>query len=177
MRSMRRALDERALANAARRVALQARQCQRLQQARSIASYSPFDGELSPASIVPSTARIFLPRITHYTRGEMRFYAAKSLHKNRYGITEPSPGLPPVKINTLDVILVPLVAFDRSGNRLGMGAGFYDRALAPLRHQESTRPYLIGIAHHFQEVKMISPEPWDARLDAILTDRNFIQID
>ena len=82
----------------------------------------------------------------------------------------------PYNANRFDTIFIPIVAFDRKGARIGMGAGYYDRALASLSHQVSTRPKLIGLAHHFQEQRDLNPEPWDIPLDAILTDREFINI-
>ena len=71
---------------------------------------------------------------------------------------------------------MPLVAFDRCGNRIGMGAGYYDRALQSLEYQTSTRPFLLGVAHHFQELESIEARSWDVPLDAILTDQEFIQV-
>jgi len=106
----------------------------------------------------------------------MRFYSAKKVSTfNKYGIEEPEAISPSKTANAFDLLLVPLVAFDRSGTRVGMGAGYYDRALAALSHQ-SSKPFLVGLAHHFQEVKSLKREPWDVPLDAILTDHEFIQI-
>ena len=66
-----------------------------------------------------------------------------------------------------DALLVPLVAFDADGNRLGQGGGYYDRALAT---RPGRRPLVIGVAHAFQEVARVPTEPWDVRLDAIVTE-------
>ena len=67
------------------------------------------------------------------------------------------------------VILIPMVGFDRSGARLGHGAGFYDRALAAI-HARGRRPPLVGIAFSVQEVARIPHEPHDIRLDWIVTE-------
>ena len=97
--------------------------------------------------------------------------------KNHYGIAEPIASGTPIPLNSCDIILVPLVAFDRQGNRIGMGAGFYDRALSFKQTAESvTRPILLGLAHDFQEVNKISAQNWDIPLDAILTNRELIKI-
>jgi len=91
-----------------------------------------------------------------------------------FGIAEPlhgSRGRIPVR--HLDSILVPLVGFDRHGHRLGMGAGFYDRALHPRldRTQPFRRPRLIGIAYSMQQVDRLEPAPWDVALDLVVTER------
>jgi len=69
------------------------------------------------------------------------------------------------------------VAFDKNGNRLGMGGGFYDRALS-FRQQKPfiKRPLLIGVAHSFQESNSINAKKWDIPMDAILTDQKLIKI-
>ncbi len=92
---------------------------------------------------------------------------ASSFYTNEFGILEPEAEphhaiLP----EELDLILMPLVAFDEHGTRIGMGKGFYDRALA---HQ---RPKLLmGIAYEFQRYPYIEPQPWDVQLDAVTTEK------
>ena len=88
---------------------------------------------------------------------------------NRYGIGEPEESSPTKYIHEFDVVLVPLVAFDNQCNRIGMGAGFYDKALKGLSGL-CTKPLLIGLAHQFQLVDSIKPDSWDEPLDVILTD-------
>ena len=108
----------------------------------------------------------------------MAFYSAgNQLIKNRYKLFEPVNKGRPVNLRSLDIVFVPLVAFDRNGNRLGMGGGYYDRAFSFKNdYLHLSRPCLIGVAHHFQEVESISAQVWDVRLDAILTDRELIKI-
>ncbi len=177
MRARRKRLSPQQLNFAELGAATQARQSSQLLQAKRILSYAPFAGEISPAKTVEklTVASIYLPRITNFRTRSMRFFSADTLESlNKYGIVEPAAIGTPAPANSFDVILVPLVAFDRAGTRVGMGAGYYDRALAALLHQTSTRPFLIGLAHHFQEVKSLPREPWDVPLDAILTDQEFI---
>ena len=70
---------------------------------------------------------------------------------------------------------MPLLAFDRRGNRLGYGGGYYDRSFAFLKDQlRPTEPLLVGIAYDFQELPEIAPERWDIALDFIATDRELI---
>lgn len=83
-----------------------------------------------------------------------------------FGIPEPIDSRT-VAFATHDVALVPLVAFDGDGNRLGQGGGFYDRALT---RGPDRPPVTIGIAHAFQEVGSIPIEPWDVALDAVVTE-------
>ncbi|MDH4134940.1 MAG: 5-formyltetrahydrofolate cyclo-ligase, partial [Gammaproteobacteria bacterium] len=70
-------------------------------------------------------------------------------------------------------VLMPLVAFDLHGNRLGMGGGFYDKSLAFLGTRTRwLKPHLIGLAHDFQRVEKIEPCPWDVPLQGVATDQN-----
>ncbi len=72
-----------------------------------------------------------------------------------------------------DIMLIPLAAFDRAGNRIGYGAGYYDRAIAAL-HQKNKYPVLIGVAFDAQRVDHIAHEPHDVALDYILTETGLI---
>jgi 5-formyltetrahydrofolate cyclo-ligase len=80
----------------------------------------------------------------------------------------PPPGAP---IAEPDLILVPLVAFDRRGHRLGYGRGYYDRAIAAARANGRRVP-LVGLAFAVQEVELIPAEPHDVRLDWVVTERD-----
>lgn len=98
------------------------------------------------------------------------------LRGNRYGIPEPDvPAAAWLAPSDLDVVLVPLVGFDRHGNRLGSGGGWYDRSFAFLSQaKRPARPVLVGIGYHFQEVAKLDVESWDVRMDFIATDRELI---
>ena len=75
----------------------------------------------------------------------------------------------------MDVILLPLLAFDRQGRRLGAGGGWYDASLAFLREvSRPATPLLVGIGYAFQEVEAIPREPWDVDLDYVATDAELI---
>ena len=94
---------------------------------------------------------------------------------NKFGISEPSSENcehePPSK---MDIIFMPLVSFDRSGNRLGMGGGYYDSTLAEANRGGFSDTLLIGLAHHFQEKRRLRSRSWDIKLDMIITDRELI---
>lgn len=98
------------------------------------------------------------------------------LRNNRYGIPEPDvPVGARLTPMDLDLVLVPLLAFDRLGNRLGNGGGWYDRSFAFLREvAQPARPILVGIGYHFQEVPDLAAQPWDVRMDYIATDKELI---
>lgn len=88
---------------------------------------------------------------------------------NRYGIAEPAVPLTEEKpIHQLDLIFLPVVAFDLSLSRLGSGGGYYDKTLAEFH------PYLIGVAYEWQKQASIPTEPWDIKLDMVITDASII---
>lgn len=88
---------------------------------------------------------------------------------NRYGIPEPEVSRDQaISLIDLDIIFVPLVAFDTHCTRLGMGAGYYDRTFAQLQAN------LFGVAYQFQQVDYIQPYPWDIPMNAVIT-QNGIQ--
>jgi len=150
-----------------------------LRKAERILSYAPFAGEISPDKLVTNLVRTktYHPRIINYRLGQMLCYPATEYRrKNSLGIQEPTVSVQPTPVRFFDVVLLPLVAFDRAGNRLGMGAGFYDRALSfKLNNMGIKRPLLVGLAHHFQEVNSLTAQSWDVPLDAILTDRELFE--
>ena len=99
-----------------------------------------------------------------------------AIRTNRYGIPEPDvPTSQLLSADQLDLVLVPLLGFDRNGNRLGMGAGYYDRTFAFLQNvARPAQPVLAGIGYHFQEIPALTPQPWDVPLDCIATERELI---
>ncbi len=117
-------------------------------------------------------AEVWLPRLESARAGRMHFApAAGPMRRNVYGIPEPTHARR-IAARWMQLVLVPLVAIDTSGTRLGMGGGFYDRALAWRRlRRRWSGPRLVGIAHSSQCVARIPPLPHDIRLDALLTER------
>ena len=119
---------------------------------------------------------IGLPNINHLWFAP--YASGAPLTLNRFGIEEPDIHLYQTpKPWGLDLILMPLVAFDANGNRLGMGKGYYDRTLKFLRHRCSWRkPRLVGIAYEFQRIDTLPFQPWDIPLDAIVTEKTVYNI-
>ena len=150
--------------------------------ARRVAAYVANDGEIDPlpalTELVMTGVHGYLPVLFNTRRPRVRFaryFPNAPLAKGRFDIPIPLHDqknlLDPVQ---LDWLLMPLVAFDANGNRLGMGGGFYDASLASRRAKKNwLRPRLIGIAHEFQRVDGLSVDSWDIPLDGILTDQAF----
>jgi 5-formyltetrahydrofolate cyclo-ligase len=100
-----------------------------------------------------------------------RWLEGDELAEGPYGIREPLPAAPKVAPR---VLMVPLLAFDREGNRLGYGAGYYDMSLANLREAAAT--LAIGIAWAAQEFATVPHDSRDQRLDWVVTEREAIRI-
>ncbi len=92
------------------------------------------------------------------------------LATNRYGIAEPD-GTQDVQPADIDLVLVPLVGWDRAGGRLGMGAGFYDRLFQPFAGLE--KPLRIGVAYDLQQLPGVPRDPWDIPLHGVLTENGW----
>jgi len=180
LRARRRALSTHERASASRQFARILRRSQLLRPGRHIAVYVAHDGEADPSAIVRlarhNRCELYLPAIADYRRRRMEFrsYARHAqLQPNRYGIPEPKRGAPRIAIRHLDLVLLPLVAVDPSGTRLGTGAGFYDRCLQHLRAgRRWRRPKLIGLGYEFQRVAGLEARTWDVPLDALLTEKD-----
>ena len=100
------------------------------------------------------------------------FVAGDSLQANNHAIQEPVFTPAKERVATaLDLVLVPLIGFDRSGHRLGSGSGYYDRAFAfLLQHPRPVRPSFIGVGYQAQELDKIPFDAWDVPLDGVLTE-------
>ena len=140
-----------------------------------VAASIPTDGEIDVlAHLVPEAengrVEIALPVVVdEATMVFARWAPGEPLAANRFDIPEPERP-DHIAVADLELILVPLVAFDDRGNRVGRGRGYYDRALAPVRSgPERGRPALIGVAHEVQRVPRLAARPHDVALDAVLT--------
>jgi 5-formyltetrahydrofolate cyclo-ligase len=149
---------------------------------RRIALYLEEDGEIATDLILNRASKLkkqcYLPVLRPSPQQGLWFAEYRPgdcLLRNRFGIEEPCirsrRQTPPWG---LDLILLPLVAFDLQGNRLGMGGGYYDRTLAYLTSRKLWRkPKLIGIAHDLQKATKLERKAWDIPLDGIVTEREF----
>ena len=181
IRTKRRALTSAQQQSAAQNLAALISQQKFFLRAKRIGIYIANDGEIDPSLLMGialnAKKACFLPIIHPLQFNRLYFGEYRNgdqLKANRFGILEPQFSATTIApLWTLDVILLPLVAFDRNGNRIGMGGGFYDRTLAACVNQPR-RPTLIGLAHDCQEVDSISQQSWDIPLDQIITDHEII---
>jgi 5-formyltetrahydrofolate cyclo-ligase len=185
LRGLRRALAGSERRDAERRIVASLLRMGCAVRGRRVALYLARDGEVDLAEFIRAARRggalLYAPRIVSQRRRTMRFLPLdehRSLERNWYGIDEPGHepalGISPLR---LDVILTPLVGFDVYGHRLGMGAGYYDRALR--RRLSGTgawrRPRIVGVAFACQETSPIAAAPWDVPLDLVVTERGVMR--
>lgn len=141
--------------------------------AQNIALYFSFDGEISTNALINTLwtqhKNVYLPVLHPFTKHHLlflRYLPETPMKQNHFGIWEPKLNVQNVlPLNELDILFTPLVAFDMQGNRLGMGGGFYDRALQDWQ-KKSFIP--VGLAHACQQVEQLPIEHWDVPLFDIL---------
>ena len=171
-RAARRALTPHAQQSHARAVARHLAVSKLLLCFKRFAVYAPSDGELDPSPfaehLLAANKIVALPVIESARR--LSFYRYRDdtrLVRNRYDINEPDTRVAThVATAIIDVVLVPLVAFDDAGYRLGMGGGFYDSTFGARR-----RALLIGLAHEVQHSDQVPHRHWDVPLDGVVTER------
>jgi 5-formyltetrahydrofolate cyclo-ligase len=150
--------------------------CVRLRRSQRIGCYLAQDGELDLAPLMKRLRNIgkqlYLPVLRGPRLWFMPLDSRTRLVRNRFGILEPdAPASARCLPQALDLVLAPLVAFDNSGRRLGMGGGYYDRTFAYLLNRRYwRRPLLIGIAYDLQRVPALVARRWDVPLDGIATE-------
>lgn len=148
-------------------------------RAKHIAMYLPNDGEIDPVPLIKLCWRlgkqVYLPVLHPVLHNRLWFvpYTPQTpMVRNIYGIKEPK--LIPAKRRaawSLQLVLLPLVAFDPLGNRMGMGGGYYDRTFSFKNQPHGLRgPDLIGLAHEIQKVEKLPVEGWDIPLSSIVTN-------
>ena len=176
IRNKRQSLSAEFQALAGRQLADKLSQHLRVKQSCNIAIFLSNDGEINTIPFIEwcwaNNKKVYLPVIHPFSKGHLlfiRYDPNTKMIKNKYGILEPALNaqniIDPLQ---LDIIFTPLVAFDKLGNRLGMGGGYYDRLLAPwFKNKIGGIP--IGLAHDIQQVKQIPLEAWDIPLPEIIT--------
>ncbi|MCX6523775.1 MAG: 5-formyltetrahydrofolate cyclo-ligase [Actinobacteria bacterium] len=140
-----------------------------------LGTYMPTDGELDINQTLDTFRdlgwRIFLPVLQADL--QMKFaewVATETLQPNKFGILEPAAPAELLSASSLDVVVVPCVGLDESGNRLGFGAGYYDRAFSRQVVGAGRRTRLVGCAFDLQLVQGLAAEPWDIPMNYILTE-------
>jgi 5-formyltetrahydrofolate cyclo-ligase len=140
-----------------------------------VSGFMPLKSEINPLPLMQTLAqagaRLALPAIAG--RGKplvMRAWAwGEALDRGQWDIREPKPDAAEVEP---DILIVPLLAFDRAGHRIGYGAGYYDMTIARLRARKPVTA--VGIAFAAQEVPAVPATERDERLDLVLTEREVI---
>ena len=141
--------------------------------AQHIALYVSFDGEISTDKLIKTLwaqdKHVYLPVLHPFNPNHLlflRYLPDTPMLKNKFGILEPKLNVQNVlPLDELDILFTPLVAFDKQGNRLGMGGGFYDRTL---QNWQNSSFIPVGLAHQCQQVEQLPTEVWDVPLHQIL---------
>ena len=184
MRSRRQTISEETAQAAARQLAENVLGLPVLQTCQHVAGYVANDGEISPAWLAEKLLALgkfyYLPALDAHQNNHLIFlqYCSGDVLKlNRYQIPEPDI------LNTeqrapelLDVVLMPLVAFDDQGGRLGMGKGFYDRTFEFIKSSAAHKPLLIGLAYEFQCVDKLDSQVWDVPLAMVVTEGKVYEV-
>lgn len=179
LRAQRRALSTAAQKRAAAELAARVAATRWFGVSRRIAAYVANDGEIDPSAVLERIWRMrkhaYLPVLSPLRHDRLWFARVEpdtDYIPNRFGIPEPAVKRAAlVRAEELDLIFLPLVAFDLMGNRIGMGGGFYDKSLAFLRQRRYWRkPHIVGLAHEFQRIETLTPDAWDVPLAGIVTD-------
>jgi len=145
--------------------------------ARKIALYASFDKEVDTRLVFERARKegkeLYFPRITF--PGQMVFKRVEKYEEmipNRWGILEPKDSAPQILLEGLDLIVVPGVAFDRRGYRLGFGGGYYDRILSRLDSHTIT----VGFAYGFQIKERIPVDENDQRVKRLVCEAGFVSL-
>ena len=180
LRNRRKNLSSQERAIASLKISKNLLQSNLLSTSTAISIYLHNDGEVDSECIVKNCSvkktSFYVPIINNDDSKLLLF--SKYGHqmrfkKNKYGIREPeNPSL--MDAHFLDIVIMPLVGFDRTGNRIGMGGGFYDRTFQFLSGRKKIKPLLIGLAYSIQEVANIPNRPWDIPLNFIATENEII---
>lgn len=122
---------------------------------------APFQGKYCYFPVLKDGKLIFLPATPK-----------SPFKKNKYGILEPQVDeLKAIPLTDLDLVLMPLVAFDEYGNRLGMGKGYYDKTFSDVERVRPGDVHLLGVAYEFQHYEVLPYQHWDVPLDGIVTEK------
>lgn len=149
-------------------------------ESQNIAFYMAHDHEIDPASLLRLAHQLgkqcYLPALNEKTMtlGFLHYQPDDPLIQNKWGILEPlaSESLD-IEPSLLDLVCVPLVAFDTKGERLGMGKGYYDHTFAFKGQNPHRKPFLLGLAYDCQAINTVPVEPSDIRLNGVLTETGY----
>jgi 5-formyltetrahydrofolate cyclo-ligase len=176
LRALRRGLPRAVHAAQSRRAAAALARSSAFAAGRRVALYLPFDGEAGTEPLLAAARRrkirVFVPVVADRRRRRLAFHElGSSTRRGTFGIRIPDRRTRKLAARWFHLIVVPFVGVDAKGRRLGMGGGFYDRALGFRRHRAHWRgPRVIGLGFDCQCVESVSAESWDLAFDAIATE-------
>ncbi len=146
---------------------------------QNVACYWPTNHEINTIELINklliNSIPCYLPVINDQTQALdfVKYTNKTKLIENKFGILEPEFTIDQkININQLDLIFMPLVAFDKLGHRIGSGSGLYDRSLISDGQKISCK--LIGLAYSCQQVPNFTPNDWDINLDFVVTEREWL---
>ena len=174
-RARRRALTLEHIDSASAQLTQRLLQLPETQASKTIAIYIAHENEIDTMyfmqELVGMNKELFLPVMTGNTLEFFRYELNDNLTAATNGISQPqAKSHQRIDVSSLDLMFLPLVAFDPQCYRLGRGGGFYDRALGKMLVDTKARPCLVGLAYDFQRVDSLPVDPWDVPLDAVVTE-------
>jgi 5-formyltetrahydrofolate cyclo-ligase len=180
LRHQRRAVSDFQQKQAQQKILQQLIRLKSFQHAKKVGVYLHAFGEVNTNQIIEycfkQHKQVYLPMICtmnqqlHWIRISLQQYRNKRFSYHPFGMQEPMAGRG-VHVSTLDFLIMPLLACDIYGTRIGMGGGFYDKTLA----SAPNKPFRLGIAHDFQLIQQrLLREAWDQPLDALLTPSEYL---
>lgn len=153
------------------------------QASRHIACYYPYRDEFNTFPVMEmiwAAKKIcYLPLLSDMKSLTFaRFSPGDVLEPNLYGIPEPVDRSRIIQAEKLDLVLMPLLAFDRQGHRLGTGGGYYDRTFAFLFEQARSlpSPRMVGIGYAAQEAPALPADAWDVLMHAVVTEKEWVDL-
>ena len=150
-------------------------------KSKKIFMYISYDSEINTKGIITKALednkKVYVPRTEFKTRimDAVEIRSLDNLVESEYGILEPSINEPHIDPNELDLIIVPGVAFDKQGGRVGYGAGFYDRYFNKISEDNIERIIKLALAYEFQTLDKVPMNDQDIPVDFIITENEFIR--
>ena len=151
-------------------------------ESKKIFMYVSYDSEINTKEIINKALmdnkKVYVPRTEFKTRlmDAVEITSLENLIESKYGILEPSTEEPYINPNELDLIVVPGVAFDRNGGRVGYGAGFYDRYFKKISKDRIKKIKKLALAYSFQVLDNVPMDEQDVPVSCIITEKEFIHI-
>ena len=176
LQQQRNALSKAQQADYAKQICDQVSLSNCFKEAKHIAFYTPVKGEANPLSLQQTPNKLFyLPVLSSEQKHSLIFVKIErntQYKKNIYAIPEPIyTAKDIIPAEQLDLVIMPLVVADKTGNRMGMGGGYYDRSFSFKNNNSINQPQLLGFSYDFQIVEKLVSEPWDIPLDFLATNK------